>query len=173
MVEVAKIEYEAENIIPDLSNQMGKGEFLHFMALHSKVENELQLVKDKRKKLRHYMERQGIELQLFDQVRKDMDVAIEVLRERQQTLELYRNYASLPVGTQGEMFTPDEEGPTDEISADEQGYLAVMTGRGATSDENPFEAQTDEANDWHQGWLRGQQELAKQMQKSGPEIGWS
>ena len=172
MVESAKIEYQAENIIPDLSNAMSKGEFLHFMKLHKDIEEQLEIVKERRKALRHYMERQGIELQLFDQVRKDMGIAVEVLRERQKTLELYRNYASLPVGTQGEMFGISEESPGDTMDATEQGYIAAMTGNGATSDENPFEAGSKEGGQWHDGWLRGQEELARHLKKSGAELGW-
>ena len=172
MPEMASINYD-ENVIEDISNRMSQGEFLHYMHLHVKVEEEIAAAKDKRKKLRHHMERQDMNLESFDQVRKEMTLAVEVLKERQETLAQYRGWAALPTGAQSEMFQPDEEGPIEGGPPPaEMGYIACMTGLGATSDDNPFESCSGDAGEWHDGWLRGQQELAKQLNKSGPEIGW-
>lgn len=172
MVEEARIEHN-ENVIPDLSNQMSQGEFLHYMHRHKQIEDELDTVKAKRKKLRHHMERQGLNLEAFDAVRKEMGIAAEVLRERQETLAMYRGWADLPHGAQAELFSVEEtEGEEAGTDPEQAGYVACMTGMGATSDQNPFAAGTEEAGKWHDGWLRGQQDLAKQLKKTGPEIGW-
>jgi hypothetical protein len=183
MPETAKITDPAEgrriddeaSAPPKTHNQLNQPEFLHYMARDAAIKKQQDELRKARNLMRRSMKNAGIDLGLFDRVVKEMDLAPEVLADNQRKLGQYRYFAGLAPNEQGDMLEAVDR--ADKLSDEEryaeiknQGYIAAMTGRGATSDENPHNAGTQEAEHWHDGWHNGQKELAAQLKKHGVSI---
>jgi ribosome modulation factor len=156
-------------------NQLQRPEFLSFMARHAAIEKEQEKLRKAKNLMRREMKNQGIDCGLFDKVRKEMDLPPEVLAEQQQKLGQYRYFAGLAPNEQGDFLEAQEVAAkmSDEdrfASIRQDGYIASMTGRGATSDDNPYEPGTQEHEHWRDGWHDGQKELAAQLKKAGASI---
>lgn len=184
MPEEAKIDDRADEKAGALStetagvghNQLSQPQFLMYMARHTALEEKADEIRKAKNLMRRDMKNNGIDCGLFDHVRKEMDLSPDVLAENQTKISLYRHLAGLAPDEQGDFISALEQSKqeTDEEKAGrikQQGFIESMSGRGKTSDECPYEAGTQEAEHWQDGWMEGQKSLAKQLKEHKVELG--
>jgi len=143
------------------TNGVDAGEVLTYVAQHEVIEDEQGKLRKKKNLLRRHMKNRGVELKIFDDVRKELQAADpEQVLEDQATKDLYRGFLGVPTETQPDMLVRQEQ--SDAIRgkiAHQQGYVAGHTGK--NRDTSPYELNSVEGQEYIKGWHEGQARLAE------------
>ncbi len=157
-------------------NRMSQPEFLSYIARHIAIEEKQEELRKAKNLMRRGMKNVGIDCGLFDQARKEMDISPEVLAENQTKISMYRHLAGLAPNEQGDFIAAQEAaaketGEERMASIKLRAFVDATSMRGKTSDENPYDGGTQEAEHWQDGWMEGQKALAKQLKADGVQLG--
>jgi hypothetical protein len=153
--------------------------FIEFCTKHDEIERELADVAEtkrslnkRRKDIRKNMGAAGIDIDMFDRMRDDLELTPEEREARTRDLAQYMAWMQAPAGYQASMdFQSDDPGEraynVHELHAiDGEGFDAGKTGRRA--DSNPYRPGTEGHARWHNAWNRGQQLAVEAMGGGAP-----
>jgi hypothetical protein len=154
--------------------------FIEFCTKHDEVERELADVAEtkrslnkRRKDIRKNMGAAGIDVDMFDRMRADLELTPEEREANARDLAQYMAWMQAPAGFQASMdFQSDDPGEraynVHELHAiDGEGFDAGKTGRRA--DSNPYRPGTEGHARWHNAWNRGQQLAVESMGGGAPQ----
>ncbi|MEM7211961.1 MAG: hypothetical protein AAF479_08715 [Pseudomonadota bacterium] len=147
--------------MPDGSPPMGhnsievtEADFLKFFADHSDLEEQIEILATKKKRLRKAMRHAGIRLTEFDAMRKFQDMQRKDIEDHFVHLKAYMSWGRVPLGTQ---FTLDiepvqDEEPEEKIiaraveEATSEGFLAGL--KNLSPAENPHDGNSEQGQAW-------------------------
>jgi ribosome modulation factor len=148
--------------------------FIEFCTKHDEVEKELAEIAEtrrslnrRRKDLRKNMGAAGIDIEMFDRMRADLDLTPEEREAQQIDYVRYMEWMRAPVGFQPSMdLQTDDPGErafnVHELHAiDGEGFDAGRNGR--RRDSNPYRPGTEAHQRWDNAWGRGQQVAVEAM----------
>ena len=146
------------------SNQPTEAEFRSAINILAKIEEDLDVVKARKKKARKEIKAMGFNLGDLDATMRMMDWGRDEVMEHFERRERYARWVKLPVGAQSNMFEGDE--PKSESAGELVFAKAYQAGIQGKSPECP-EQYLDHSQDWAKGWKAGQDSLAMDMLNKG------
>lgn len=151
------------------SNQPTEAEFRSAINILAKIEEDLDVVKARKKKARKEIKAMGFNLTDLDATMRMMDWGRDEVQDHFERRARYARWVKLPVGAQSSMFGDDNDDEKKPESAGEivfsKAYQAGIQGK---SPECP-EEYLDHNQDWSKGWKAGQDSLAMDMLNKGQE----
>lgn len=143
------------------SNQPDGPQFRAAINLLTEIEQELDIVKARKKKARKEVKAMGFNLGDLDAVVRMMDWSRDEVKEHFDRKAQYAAWVKLPIGSQGNMFGEESE-PEKETAAELVFAKAYQAGIKGSSPECP-EEYLNHNQEWLKGWKGGQDSLAMDM----------
>lgn len=133
---------------------------MHHIRALLKVEEEMQPLRELRKKIRAEAKGDGFKLSEIDAgirlaTMEDQTIFVAEIKE---LIDIARAFNALPPGEQGDLF-PDLR-PVDERCFDE-GKVAGLAGK---NPEPPYGADSEQGQKWLEGWHEGQRMMREDLQ---------
>jgi hypothetical protein len=150
--------------------EIGEADFLKFFADHSDLEEQIESLSAKRKKLRKHMRAAGVRLTEFDAMRKLQNMQRKDVEDHFVHLKHYMAWGRVPMGTQFsfELDPESDEEPEEKIiaraveEATSAGFLAGL--KNVAPSENPHDGNSDQGQAWikahHDGLAQREHELS-------------
>jgi ribosome modulation factor len=156
-------------------NSLSRLAMVDWVGKHEDIERELAEVAEtrrslnrQRKDLRKNMAATGVDLDMFDRMRADLELTPEEREQRAIKFRQYWEWMSLPEGTQSEMDLAAGEARYDvhQLHAiDGEGYDAGLAR--ARADTNPYPTGSEAHQRWLNAWTRGQEAAVHSQMGNG------
>ena len=152
------------------SIEVSEADFLKFFADHSDLEEQIEILATKKKRLRKAMRHAGIRLTEFDAMRKFQDMQRKDIEDHFVHLKAYMSWGRVPLGTQFSFdLAPESDEPSEEEiiakateNATSEGFLAGLKNKPAS--DNPHDGHSHAGQAWikahHDGLERRNHELS-------------
>lgn len=148
-------------------HNLSRASFIEFCTKHEEVERELAEVAEtrrslnrRRKDLRKNMGAAGIDVEMFDRMRSDLELTPEERQAQAHEYARYMAWQQAPVGFQPSMDlqTDDPEERAYNVhelhAIDGEGFDSGRSGR--RRDSNPYRPGSEPHQRWDNAWTRGQ-----------------